>query len=398
MRVLIISHMYPSHPDDISGIFVHQQVKELINQGCEVKVISPVPWVPFPLRYFSKKWGKYSKIPKRAIFEGVEVYHPRYLTFPKAFLFFTSGVRMYLGIRKIAKRLYKDFKFDIVHSHVALPDGWAGMKIAKKYGRPLVVTIHGQDLQKTIFINNWCKMNVLSVINLSNRTIFVSNKLKRIAEDYLNDVKNKFIVINNGIEPIDLVREVNLRRNKNSKKIILSVSNLIKSKGIDYNIEAINKLKDKYTNIIYLIIGDGPILKDLVVMVDRLKLGNYVKFLGKLPHNDSLSYMKVCDVFSLPSWDEGFGVVYLEAMAYGKPVIACKGQGIEDVIENMKNGILVEPKNVDSLVDAIDYLLSNPDRAKTIGKNAQSLVLSRFTWKENVKKTIQVYKEVLSEN
>ncbi len=160
MKILIISHMYPSAFNEITGIFVHQQVKELIKQGCQVEVICPVPATPFPIKYLSKKWRKYSEIPQNTRLEGVKIFYPRYLSFPRAFFFENSGKMMYRGIKKVVNNIYnKGFKFDLIHAHVALPDGYAGMKIAKKYKKPLVVTIHGQSFHTIIFRNIECKKN-----------------------------------------------------------------------------------------------------------------------------------------------------------------------------------------------------------------------------------------------
>ncbi|MCU6396786.1 hypothetical protein KW820_22930, partial [Enterobacter quasiroggenkampii] len=94
MKVLVISHMYPNTMNEMAGIFVHKQVKALMNEGCEVKVVSPIPLAPFPLGLISSKWKKYSEIPKNRILEGVEIYHPRYLEFPKGILFSKSGYFM----------------------------------------------------------------------------------------------------------------------------------------------------------------------------------------------------------------------------------------------------------------------------------------------------------------
>lgn len=106
--------------------------------------------------------------------------------------------------------------------------------------------------------------------------------------------------------------------------------------------------------------------------------------------------MRSCDIFILPSWNEAFGVVYLEAMANGKPVIACQGEGIDGIIKDKETGILVKPKDVDSLVKAMDYLLGNPDEARAIGTRARKLVLENYSWEKNAEKTIKVYQEVLN--
>jgi glycosyltransferase involved in cell wall biosynthesis len=82
-------------------------------------------------------------------------------------------------------------------------------------------------------------------------------------------------------------------------------------------------------------------------------------------------------------------------MACSKPVVGCKGEGLEDFVEHGVTGVLVEPKSVDSLVEALDFLLSHPDEAKAMGKRAREVVLANYTWEKNAEKTIEVYHEVL---
>lgn len=396
MKILVISHMYPSTFNEVNGIFVHQQVEELRGQGCEVKMISPVPWTPFPINYISKKWKKYSEIPEKMIWEGIEVYYPRFLLFPKALFFASSGNRMYKGINDTVDGIYKDFKFDVIHSHVGLPDGYCGMLVAEKYKKPLIVTIHGQDFQHTIFKNKKCKVSIEKTINSSKKVIVVSDKLKKIGENLLKVNKEKVTVIPNGINPEDNVNEKSiLLRKYEKKKIVLSVSHLKKSKGIQLNLKAISKNIKKYNNLFYIIVGSGKEKGELEKFSKQLSIQNNVEFVGEIPHKKVMEYMSICDIFSLPSYNEGFGVVYLEAMANGKPVIACQGEGIDGIIKDKKTGILVKPKDIDSIVEAIDYLFSNPKKSKEIGKRAKKLILENYTWEKNAEKTIKVYQEVL---
>jgi len=394
MKVLVISGMYPSSFSEISGIFVHEMVKALVSKGVKIQVVSSVPWTPFPISYLSSKWKKYSNIPERKVCEGINIWYPRHLIFPRARFFASSGKRMYLGIKDLISKIYQEFQFDLIHAHVALPDGYAGMKIAQKYKKPLIVTIHGQDLQKTIFKNEKCRRNIEKVINFSERTIVVSKKLKKIGEKYLEINNDKIIVVPNGINIRDIYTEKskNIKKYK-EKKIILSVSHLIKIKGIDSNLKAIAKLIKKYSDIIYLIIGEGEEKKKLKKLVSELNLQDRVIFIGEVSHYKVMEYMASCDVFSLPSWNEGFGVVYLEAMAQSKPVIGCQGEGIEDFVKNGKTGLLVKPKDVDGLTEAMNYLLSNPDKAQAIGKRARKLVLENYTWEKSAEKTIEIYKQ-----
>jgi len=397
MKALIISHMYPSSFNEVYGIFVHELAKALAKQNIEVCVVSPVPWVSFPINYFSSKWIAYSKIPYKAEIEGICVYYPRYFAFPHSVLFDSSGVRMYKGIKRAVGDIYNNFEFDLIHANVALPDGYAAMRLSKVYKKPFLVTIHGQDLQQTIFRDERCKKHVEDVINCSNRAVVVSNKLEEIAKKELKIHEEKISVIPNGVNDDTICTEsLNFKQKYKGKKIVLSVSSLIKSKGIDLNIKAIAQLIKEHPNLIYLIVGDGAERKRLENLVYTLGIQDYIKFFGQLPHQVVMEYMSICDIFSLPSWNEAFGVVYVEAMAYGKPVIGCEGEGINGIIVHGRNGMLVKPRNVDSIVEAIDYLLSHPEEANAMGERAQKLVLENYTWKKVADKTITIYKEILN--
>ncbi|GAA0747861.1 glycosyltransferase [Clostridium oceanicum] len=391
MNILVLSHMYPSNFNKISGVFVHKQVKELISLGCNVKVISPIPWAGFPLNIINKKWNKYSKVPYQDVLDGVEVYYPRYIEFPRGYFFDKSGQRMYKAIKNLVYELNQKFKFDIIHSHVALPDGYCGMLLSKELNIPYVITVHGQDFQNTICKNDKLKKSVFKVLDKADKVITVSNKLKNIVSD--TNFYHKIDVINNGI---DIEDTMVLNNDKALEKIdVLSVSNLIKTKGIDLNIRAINVLVKKHPNIKYYIIGDGPEKEHLLEMVKKYNLLKNIIFLGQLDHKKVMEYMSKCKVFSMPSWKEGFGVVYLEAMLQGKPVIGVKGEGIEDVINNKENGILVSPNNVEELVISIEKLLDDKKYSNYVGNNAKLTVVNKFTWIRTAEKTLQIYNEII---
>ena len=399
MKVLIISHMYPSTFNSMAGIFVHQQVKTLKEKGIEVKVISPVPLAPFPLNLISKKWARYREIPYKTNIEGIDVYYPRYLEFPKGIMFHRSGFFMAKGIKRIINKVYKEFKFDLIHSHVAVPDGYAGMILNKEFKVPHVVTIHGQDFQNTISRNINCKKALFNVLNHIDKIITVSNKLKNVVKD--ENFYNKIEVVNNGIDKdyisVDKIQENYIEKNRINKNLIkiLSVSNLKETKGIHINLKAIAKLKEIYSNISYDIIGDGEYRGKLEELIKELGLEDNVSFLGKLEHKEVIDIMKQYDIFSLPSYKEGFGMVYIEAMAQGIPVIGVKGEGIEDAIENGVNGFLVERKNIEELVKIMKFLIEKPYKRIDIGKCAIETVLNKFTWNVNADKMISIYNEMI---
>lgn len=396
MKVLIISHMYPSTFNEVGGVFVHQEAQELQKQGCEVKVVSPVPWSPFSVKYFSKKWKKYSEVPVRMTWDGIDVWYPRYLSFPRACFFSSSGQRMYRGIKNVVAKVYQEFRFDLIHAHVALPDGYAGVLLAQKYHKPLIVTIHGQDFQHTIYRNAACSRAVSYVLSSVSETICVSRKLQQLSIKRLG-IRDKLIVVPNGINPQDVLSHpVESAKQQGKCLTLLSVSNLVQTKGIDLNLYALQRICKKYSEVRYVVIGGGPEESKLRKLAGELGLKKRVEFLGRQPHDRVMGYMAACDVFTLPSWNEGFGIVYLEAMANGKPVIGCQGEGIEDFVENGKTGMLVRPKDVDSLVETLDFLLSHPEEAKYMAERARELVLEKYTWENSAKKTIKAYEKVVN--
>jgi teichuronic acid biosynthesis glycosyltransferase TuaC len=395
LRVLIISHMYPKPYNEINGIFVHEQVKALAKKGIEVKVVSPTPWSPYPLSFVSSKWKGYKNVPHYLEWEGIPVWYPRYLALPKGFLFASSGQRMFHGIKNLVIELEKKSSFDLIHAHVALPDGYSGMFLSSLLKKPLIVTIHGQDFQQTIKRNFSCLQAVTKVIKYASRVILVSKKLYTIGNS-IHEINDKYTMIPNGIDPTKVVMKGKFTTKKYKDfSIVLSVSNLINIKGIDYNIKAIHALSKKYPFLHYKIVGDGVEKDRLARLANDLKMNEHIEFLGRKTHQEVMKYMAECDIFSLPSWNEAFGVVYIEAMAHGKPVVGVKDQGIDGVVAHEKTGMLVKPKDVDSLVEALDYLLSNPEEARMMGERARKLVFENYTWEKNAEKTIRVYEDVL---
>lgn len=297
------------------------------------------------------------------------------------------------GVAKTIENIHRDFKFDIIHSHVALPDGYAGMVINKKYNAQHVVTIHGQDFQNTMYRNDKCKYELFKVLNNVDRIITVSNKLKEMVKG--ENFYSKITTVNNGIDE-DIILKSYIEGQQRDEIKIISVSNLKETKGIQYNLYALSELVKKYENIHYDIIGDGEYRFKLENLVDELSLRPFVSFLGKKEHVEVISLLNNYDIFSLPSYKEGFGMVYIEAMAQGLPVIGIKGEGISDVIENGVNGFLVEGKNKEELVGVLEKLISDKDMRIAVGKNALKTVKENFTWKKNAQNVVKIYKQLIN--
>jgi len=394
MKVLVISHMYPSPTNNISGVFVHEQITALISKDVDVRVVSPLPWAPFPINRMYCKWRDYSRIPQSCVVNGVQIYYPRYISFPCSWFLATSGRRMYRGIRDIAERIHREFPFDLIHAHVALPDGYAGMLLAREWGKPLVVTIHGADAYINVRRDCGRRAAVEQVVRTADQVIFVSNRVKQVLESELHDTFENAISIHNGVSANKVCRGL-VSRTDNAK-IIITIGYLIERKGHRYVLESIKQLVQKHPQLRYLIVGSGPMQSNLEAFTEEMGLSKHVNFLGRVPSEELPRLLSLSDIFVLPSWNEAFGIAYLEAMANGKPVIGCCGEGVEEFVTHGETGLLVPPQDVGRLVQALDTLLSNREEAKAMGERARKVVLENYTWEMNAEKTLEVYRRVLN--
>lgn len=400
MKVLVVSQMYPNPVNPVGGIFVHEQVKALISLGVDINVLSPYPWIPWPISRLRRTWKELARVPLEAEIEGVRVCYPRYLHFPRKFLLGSLGKRMYWGMHCLIEDFWSQKPFSLVHAHAAFPAGVVGKEISERYGVPLVITIHGADFFVTIHRSEVHRAAVREALSKAAAVVTVSTKLKRLACEYFGEtVCNRTVVIHNGFNVPGLEDRAEVGRTQGDVPDVfrlLTVGFLIPRKGHEYVLRAMAELVSEGFDIQYDIVGDGPEKERLVALTRELGLAERVNFHGLLPHSHAVAKMKDCDVFVMPSWDEGFGVVYLEAMAQGKPVVGSRGEGIEDVVEHGQNGFLVKPRDVAELVGVLRHLLVHPDEVRSVGERARKSVLD-LTWERNAQKHLELYREVLED-
>lgn len=173
--------------------------------------------------------------------------------------------------------------------------------------------------------------------------------------------------------------------------VVLSVSNLTKIKGIDDNLRALAGIKVRRPDLRwqYRVVGDGPERSRLEALAADLNIMDAVVFLGRLPYEDTMQEMRQADVFSLPSWQEAFGIVYLEAMARALPVVGCLDNGPADFVVDGVNGFLVPPHSDESLSHVLESLLEDAGSRQTIGAKAR-LTAKQFTWHRNAYTMLQL--------
>ena len=218
--------------------------------------------------------------------------------------------------------------------------------------------------------------------------ILVGNRLKLYARHLGYD--NKLIkVIPNGFSHPKL--PVRLAQANEEPVRLISVARLVPVKGIDDTLHALSALLARRPDLewAYDVVGDGPERLKLQALTNELGLTNRVRFLGALPNKDVLKLLEKSAIFALPSWNEAFGLAYLEAMAMGATVVGCLENGAADIITDGVDGCLVPPRNIEVLSAVIEDLIVNSSKRRTLSEAARERVKS-FSWSENVRALIEV--------
>lgn len=285
---------------------------------------------------------------------------------------------------------------DIVHAQGSFaPYSTAAALVRNKY--PTLLTMHGilaKELKfhkgiNFIFILFIHKPNERYVVSKISNIIAVSLYVKNVISDM---TQSQIYVIQNGIDFEDIH---NVQPHKSIEyPSILFVGGLSKVKGIDTLLNAVPIIRKKILNLCVYIAGSGPEENKLKELVKELNIEENVNFLGYILENEKYSYYKSADVCVFPSRYEPFGIVLLEAMACGKPVVASNVGGIPFVVEEGKTGLLFESGNVEDLADKIMTILKDEELREKMGEAGRERA-KEFTWDKIAERTVEVYKEIL---
>jgi glycosyltransferase involved in cell wall biosynthesis len=265
---------------------------------------------------------------------------------------------------------------------------------------PHVTSIHGTDIH---IIHKYSIMKPLIkfIAHFSNAITANSNHTFRLLKKNIG-VQNK--IIRKIPMGINIQEYAGIKPFKNTElKTVLFVGRLIAWKGISNLIKAIKIVQSKNCHVELIIIGEGPKRFELEKLANELSISSNTHFYGNINREKLYQSYKSADVLVLPSTivdgqTEGLGVVLLEAMASGTPVIGSNTGGIPDIIEDGVNGLLVTPGDPQALADAIIRILENPDLAERFRKAGQETVRDRFSWDVITDQFVEVYQEILKES
>lgn len=335
---------FPPHVGGV-GVHIHTLSKELVKQGHEVYVIT------YPHKDIKD-------------IDGIHVIGTKGLNIPGI-----RGMMFKVNAKKALEELVEKEDIDIIHGHYLFPAGAAAVEVGNEHGIKTYITAHGSDMFEVYKKQPLMRSTIRKVLKSADVVLAVSNALRHeIIATGVVGISNKTRLSWNSVD----INKFSNREDDSFKKefgltdkpIVLFVGNLIKRKNVDSLLEAKKIANSDY----YLVVvGDGPLFKKLKKKVEDENIRDVI-FTGA--RDDVECIIPSCDVLVLPSLSESFGLVLIEALACGKPVIGSDVGGITEIITE-DVGLLVNPNKIPSIAKAIDKMINDENFRYVLSLNAR---------------------------
>ena len=344
MKIAMVGQ-FPPHFGGV-GVHIHTLSKKLVEEGHEVYVIT------YPHKEIKD-------------IDGIHVIGTKGLNIPGV-----RGLMFKKNAKKALENLLKKEDIDIIHGHYLFPAGAAAVEVGKKHNIKTYVTAHGSDMFELYKSQPWIRSTIRNVLKGADGVFAVSNALKHeIVATGVVGIADKIRLSWNSVDIDRFSPKQNTTfkdENKlTDKPIVMFVGNLIKRKNVDSLLEAKKIANSDY----YLVVvGDGPLYKNLTKKVKEENIRDVI-FAGS--RSDVENIIPSCDVLVLPSFSESFGLVLIEALACGKPVIGSDVGGITEII-NDDVGLFVNPNKVSSIAKAIDTMVNDEQLRLVLSMNARN--------------------------
>ncbi|MCD4705487.1 glycosyltransferase family 4 protein [bacterium] len=311
----------------------------------------------------------------------------------------------FLNAYRLGKKIYRNKKFDLIVCQDPFLTGLAGFLLKRKTKAKLIVHLHG-DFFNNIF---WLKENWFNpflmligkfIIKKADATRVVSqgifDKIVKIGIDKKKIYKIPTPVDLEKFSKFDKEKVLEIKNKHQNKKIVLFVGRLVKTKNIFLLIDSFEQVLEQYKNTVLLIAGDGEQKEILLQKIKRDNLENKVFLLGAVNHNELPNYYKASEFFVLPSTNESFGKVLIEASAMNKASVASDTVGASEIIQQDRTGFIVPINNKKELTEKILLLLKDEEKTKEMGKCAYNYVFDNFSFQAGVKKIIKMWEETVN--
>lgn len=387
MRILMLSWEYP--PRIIGGIsrVVYDLAQNLGSCGNEVHVLTC--WEP---------GTKELEQDDHVTVHRVHVYN------------YASGsfvewvMQLNFAMLEYAVELVKNIRFDIMHGHDWLI-AYAARVLRKSAGLSLITTIHATEYGRNFGIHNDTQRTINSVeswlISESDRIIVNSSYMRNELLEIFKADSSKLKTINNGV---DLKKFDNVSVNRvfrqnyaaGNEKIVFFVGRLVNEKGVHVLLNAIPKILRNYNDVKFVIAGKGPCLNNLMEASRQLNISNRIYFTGFVSEEVLLKLYKCSDIAVFPSTYEPFGIVALEGMVAGIPVVVSDTGGLNEIVEHREDGMKFYSGNSNSLADCIIELLKDDSLLEKIKINALEKVHRLYNWNNITDTILEEYRDVIA--
>jgi glycogen(starch) synthase len=386
MKIGTLTWEFP--PRVVGGIARHCEglAKALVKQNHEVHLFT----LDFP--------GS----PNYEEMDGVKVYrastelgHPNFLTWVLLFNHFLT---------KRMADVIQHVDFDVMHVHDWLA-AFSGISFKHYMKKPMVLTVHSTEVGRAQGLHSPDSFSINGIewwaMYEADRVIVCSQSMKNEICGHFNLPLDKVDVIPNAIDatkyqiPVDRGAVRQRYGVGYGEKLILCVGRLVPQKGIEYFIRAIPHVAKRYPEAKFVIVGEGWSRDILEAEARASGQARKIQFTGFASDREVIELMTSADVLVVPSIYEPFGIVALEGMATGVPVVASKVDGLAEVIEHERTGLFVYPRSPESIAWGIDRILSDPDHAKWLTENAKDKLHKAYSWEAVAMKTVDVYRKVV---
>jgi glycosyltransferase involved in cell wall biosynthesis len=359
MRVLYIARNFPNPVLPRVGMWTERMLR-VCQDACEFKVISPVPYFP-PLPGLTD-YARFRKIERSRWDRAVEIFHPRFLIAPGQWFHSLEASAQYLTAVRVADRIRRDFRFELIHSHMTFPDGVVAMRLGHRYGVPVVISEH---VMWRPWMDNYPRVRRQAVSAAQRCALHLPVSVAaRDSIVHFCGESRRLRVLPNVVDGATFTLGVNGTRPEPNR--LLFVGSMRKVKGVDVLLKAVRLLIDRGRDVQLAIIGEsfyeGHRRDEAMFrrITSELRLDDRVAYLGGKEPAELAKEIQRSALLVLPSRRESFGAVLVEALACGIPVVATACGGTEDIV-NDRVGILVPPEDPEALAHGIEMVLDRRD-------------------------------------
>ena len=392
MNVLTLSRNYPNDVLPHLGPWVEGLVKSTA-QLCEQRVIAPVPYAPL-LPGLPQRFSRFRRIPQHELRDGIEVWHPRFLTGPGYSLHSYEADLYFLGIERFVDQLRSEYPFDLIHAHFGYPDGVAAARLGQRYNIPVIITEHAiwhpwmdnypRVRRQAVWAAQQCAFHLVGSRALRNSIVdFTSQPEKTRLIPIGTDIA-VFTPASNGHTP-----------NPNQ---LVYVGRFQHVKGVDILLRAMREVVNERPETHLVVIGGSFYTKgageegQLRELVRELQLEKHISFVGVKSGHEIARILQESALLVLPSRRESFGTVLIEALACGTPVVATRCGGPEDII-NDNVGALVPVEDEQALAEAIKTVQRQRDQFNAT--KLRDYVIGKYSWDVIASQVAELYGEAI---